>query len=586
MNIFHTYGSAAVLVVIALVIILPLLAYLQFTWLGQISTQEYERMKENLQAIATHCSMDFSREITELMKSLDGRTSGSDADIQHGIHERILRWKAQSSFPAIISSQTSFGPLPSPDQAVRIMATEESHLFLLKDFSAIALTVHDRTAMAIFIPLNREYLSSVVLPKLIQTDFPASTRSEYDIIILNENGIELYSSTEPASNEILQTADLRIPFLILPPAMSVSMPPGGPERSRLNPERGPRPEPLEGNPGSGEQRNGIPPPQINAEPRWEHGPGERTMGVREPSFHRLRGEEFKEQSLFEMRLRNREGSLEAAVKNNRLRNFAMSSGILLLLGASMLFLLLSTHRARRLALQQLQFVAGVSHELRTPLAVLKSAGENLADGVIQEKDRTRKYGELIKNEVIRLSDMIEKALAYAGIQSGKQHYELQPLDIAPLITEALQNAKKSLPSSSVHAELQIDDGLPQVLGDATALRSALENIIINGIKYGAGKEWIRIEATRVNDSRTSTVKMNVEDHGIGIAATDITHIFQPFYRGRNAVDGQIQGSGLGLSITKYIIESHGGTITAKSSPHNGTVFTILLPGQSQEAENS
>ena len=153
----------------------------------------------------------------------------------------------------------------------------------------------------------------------------------------------------------------------------------------------------------------------------------------------------REQGLFELRLKNREGSLEVAVNNNRLRNIGISFGILLLLGASVVFLLLSTNRARRLAQQQIEFVAGISHELRTPLAVLKSAGENLADGVIQEKERTRKYGELIKSEVLRLSGMVEKALAYAGIQSGKQNYELRPLDVAPIIMEALQNIKKFLP---------------------------------------------------------------------------------------------------------------------------------------------
>jgi signal transduction histidine kinase/type II secretory pathway pseudopilin PulG len=563
MKILQAYGSAVILVVVALVIILPLLAYLQYSWLGQMSEQEYERMKENLQTTAYHCSMDFSREIIDLMKSLGGNIAGSDDEVQKIIRERIITWKAQSTYPAIVSPKTKIGPSPSPAQAIRVMATEGSQLFLLKDLSAIALLIQDRPSSAVLVSLNREYISSVILPKLIQTDFPSSTRSEYDIIIINERGTLLYSSLDTTKHDIFQKADLRIPFLIFPPTLPASMPPMGPDHEQLRTKRGLRPEPFDGNPREFDRRHDIPPPQEKMEPR------ERERGLREGG-------------LFEMRLINREGSLEAAVNNNRLRNIGISFGVLLLLGASIVFLLLSTNRARRLARQQLEFVAGISHELRTPLAVLKSAGENLADGVIQEKDRTRKYGELIKNEVLRLSDMVEKALAYAGIQSGNQKYELRPLDLEPIITEALQNAQKLLPSYTAKAETDIEAHLPQVLGNAAALQSALENLIINGIKYSVEKEWIHIEAYQVEDSQKSFVKIKVEDHGRGITPVDISNIFKPFYRGRNAIEGQIQGSGLGLSITKHIIESHGGKISVKSSPNEGSVFTILLPALAQD----
>jgi signal transduction histidine kinase len=286
---------------------------------------------------------------------------------------------------------------------------------------------------------------------------------------------------------------------------------------------------------------------------------------------------LRERGLFEIQLKHREGSLEIAVNKNRLRNIGISFSVLVLLGASIVFLLLSTHRARRLAQQQLEFVAGISHELRTPLAVLKSAGENLADGIIQEKARTRKYGELIKNEVIRLSDMVEKTLAYAGIYSGKQNYELRSIDITPIITEAIQNTKKLLPSYNFKADTVIDLNLPKALGDATAIQSAIENLIVNGIKYSLEKKWVNIEAHQVKNSNGSFIEIKVIDHGIGIAAADLSHIFKPFYRGRNAIEGQIQGSGLGLSITRHIIELHGGTISIKSSPNEGSVFTILLP---------
>jgi signal transduction histidine kinase/type II secretory pathway pseudopilin PulG len=567
MKLLQTYGSAVIIVVIAMVIILPLLAYLQYTWLGQISEQEYERMKQNLQTTAFHCSMDFSREITDLMKSLGGTLIGSDDDVEKTLHERIIKWQTISTYPAIVSTEIKIGSSPSPEQTVQIKADEESMLFLFKDLSAMAIPIKNRSHEVVLVPLNLEYISSSILPKIIKTNFSSITRSEYDIVIINDKGNHIYNSVDTTKHDILQKADLVIPFLTFPqvPPLS-SMPPDRPILNRMHLYRENPPEPFERNPRELERRYDLPPPQGNMMPREEE--------------RRLR-----ERGLFEMQLKHREGSLEIAVNKNRLRNFGISFGVLILLGASIVFLLLSTNRARRLAQQQLEFVAGISHELRTPLAVLKSAGENLADGVIQEKDRTRKYGELIKNEVIRLSDMVEKALAYAGIHSGKQNYELRSIDITPIITEAIQNAKKLLPSYNFKADTVIDLNLPQVLGDATALQSAIENLIVNGIKYSLEKKWINIEAHQVKNSNGSFVEIKVIDRGIGIAAADFSHIFKPFYRGQNAIEGQIQGSGLGLSITRHIIELHGGTISIKSSPNEGSVFTILLPSIIQDEES-
>jgi signal transduction histidine kinase len=565
MKIRQTYGSAVSIVVVAMIIILPLLAYLQYIWLGQISEQEYERMKSSLRATAFHCSMDFNREITDLMKSLGGNLVGSDDTVRKTVHERIFNWKATSTFPAIVTAETKISSSPSPEQTVSLMTDEESTLLLFKDLSAIGIPIKNQPHQVVMVPLNLEYISSSLLPKIIQTNFSSSTRSEYDIVIVNESGTLIYSSVDTSKHDNLQNADLVVPFLIFPSTPLSSMPPKRPARDRMRPERENPLDPFERNPLDIERRRDVPPPQERMAPG---GPEWR----------------MREHGLFELRLKHRKGSLEIAVNNNQLRNLGVSFGVLILLGASIVFLLLSTNRARRLAQQQLEFVAGISHELRTPLAVLKSAGENLADGVILEKERTRTYGELIKNEVVRLSEMVEKALAYAGIHSGKQRYELRPLPIAPVITEAIRNTKKLLPLHNVTVETDIDHSLPHVLGDTAALQSALENLIINGIKYSTEKKWIRIEAHHVNNGEGSFIEIKVMDRGIGITAAESSDIFKPFYRGRNAIDGQIQGSGLGLSITKHIIESHRGIISVKSSPFEGSVFTILLPSIIQDEE--
>src|SRR5207302_6342536 len=115
---------------------------------------------------------------------------------------------------------------------------------------------------------------------------------------------------------------------------------------------------------------------------------------------------------------HRQGSLDAIVTKSRRRNMAISIGVLGLLGASFLIVIASAQRERRLARQQMAFVAAVSHELRTPLAVICSAAENLSDGVVADGAQVKKYGSLIQTEGRRLGDMVERVMAFAGMTSG------------------------------------------------------------------------------------------------------------------------------------------------------------------------
>ena len=117
--------------------------------------------------------------------------------------------------------------------------------------------------------------------------------------------------------------------------------------------------------------------------------------------------------------KHRAGSLEAAVAAARTRNFALSSGILALLATAIGLIVVSARRADRLARQQLEFVAAVSHELRTPVSVIGAAAGNLADGVVGEPGRVKKYGETIQSEARRLAETVERVLQLAGIAAGR-----------------------------------------------------------------------------------------------------------------------------------------------------------------------
>jgi signal transduction histidine kinase len=291
--------------------------------------------------------------------------------------------------------------------------------------------------------------------------------------------------------------------------------------------------------------------------------------------------------------KHRSGSLEAAVAGVRTRNLIVSSSILMLLTVVIGLIAVSARRAQNLARQQMEFVAAVSHELRTPVSVIGAAAGNLADGVVEDPQRVRKYGETIQGEARRLGETVERVLQLAGIAAGQTAAARTPIAPAELVHESINACRVEIDAAGVNVDVSIDDDLPNVIGDMPALRSALQNLISNAVKYGGAARWLRVSAVRgyvpagrghlVGQARHFHDKGNpvtfiVEDRGIGIDAEDRKHIFEPFYRGREAVSQQIQGSGLGLNLVMRIAVAHGGRVTTSSEPGKGSMFAMTLAG--------
>jgi signal transduction histidine kinase len=283
--------------------------------------------------------------------------------------------------------------------------------------------------------------------------------------------------------------------------------------------------------------------------------------------------------LWQLMLTHRAGSLDAAITRLRLRDLLISFSILLLLAASMGMLVLSTRRAQRLAQQKMEFVAAISHELRTPLAVIRSAGENLADGVVLDPQRAKQYGVLIHNEGRRLTEMVEQALEFAGGRPDRQSYDLRPVEIGDLIERALLDCEARLREGDFRVEQDIDPDLPQLMADAQSLRRAILNLLNNAIKYSGEQRWIKIRARSLLSRRGPEIRISVQDRGIGISPDDLPHIFDPFYRGRSPVVSDIHGTGLGLNLVKQIAEAHGGRVSVESIVGQGSTFTLYLYGQ-------
>lgn len=294
---------------------------------------------------------------------------------------------------------------------------------------------------------------------------------------------------------------------------------------------------------------------------------------------------------------HRAGSLEAAVAELRSRNLLLSSGILLLLTTAIGLIVVSARRSQELARQQMEFVAAVSHELRTPVSVIGTAASNLADGVVADPARVRTYGETIQGEARRLGETVERVLQLAGIAAGNAAASHGAVPVDDLVRQSLAACRIDIEARGVNVEVDVPEHLPAVHGDATALRSALQNLVSNAVKYGGDARWVRVEAAALPGHRglarrsaTSAgagaadaghVAIRVTDRGIGIAADDRRHIFEPFYRGREAVSRQIQGSGLGLNLVSRIAEAHDGRVEVSSEPGRGSTFTLVLPVSDQ-----
>ncbi len=271
------------------------------------------------------------------------------------------------------------------------------------------------------------------------------------------------------------------------------------------------------------------------------------------------------------------GSIDAAVAQFRTRNLLFSFGVFLVLAASVATLAVAMRRAQRLAERQIEFVAGVSHELRTPIAGISSLSQNLADGVVLGREGTTDYGERIHRKSKRLESMVERVLHLSAIRSGRYRYEVEDLDVDEIIDGALAALDPhALERFSIRRSVAA--GLPTLSVDRRALESAVRNLVGNAMKFSEDGGEIRIAATLAEaEGIEPTMELRIDDDGQGIDAAELEHVFEPFYRGRGARAAQTEGSGLGLSLVKEVVDAHRGNVIAVSDPGRGTSFRIFLP---------
>jgi len=260
-----------------------------------------------------------------------------------------------------------------------------------------------------------------------------------------------------------------------------------------------------------------------------------------------------------------------------LRNRLVYAGLLGAFYATLVVGVVYTARAlylqARLSRLKTDFVSLVSHELRTPLTSIRMFIEMLALGRVRDPGQTQEVLELLQKETERLSAMIERVLDWARLESGRQRYRKERLTPRQIVDASLDAFRAQRLDSQVQLACAVPEALPIVEGDCEALAGALLNLLSNAYKYSGGEKRIELRA----EAKNGGVEIEVEDHGVGIAKRDRKRVFDRFYRVDNLLTRQTEGSGLGLSISRRIVEAHGGKLTVRSELGKGSTFTIHLP---------
>ena len=217
-----------------------------------------------------------------------------------------------------------------------------------------------------------------------------------------------------------------------------------------------------------------------------------------------------------------------------------------------------------------EFVSSVSHELRTPLTSISGYVELLKED--EGDDERREYLSIVERNADRLLALVSDLLFTARLQDGRLVLEREEVDFALLVRQAVDSARPRAHTASVTLEVDVED-VPIVLGEKDRLAQLLDNLISNAIKFTPAGGRVCVSLC----TQAGAIRLEVSDTGIGIAEADRAKLFERFFRTQSALERQIQGTGLGLYISKAIVEGHGGRIGVQSEVGSGTTFIVEIP---------
>ena len=605
--------TAALVIPTAIVVVI--LAALQYRWSNQISEATSVRLADSLQMSLINWHLDFFRDFSEICFAMRVDPARNPQTDLNQYARLFAEWKAMTAHPDLVSNvyllQSTEG---SPSQVLRLnlsrqrfeeqpwpsnLASIESGL--LEADSKLASSTPNSTLTGEALDSRGQAELGDFANRFLPGTALAGWRFEPDVPALvhpiGSSGVLTQQRQQPDRDAagwiLLELNPKEIREEILPDLAQryfrgtegldyqVAVVAGGqPRRLVYSSDPGFGSQEVKDADGTMDIFGRVEDPKLASPIRIFHTPSENkgpatSVGI---SWFPLL-QEIPADRDWQLIVRHRRGgALGAFVADSRRRDLAISFGVLFLLVVSMALLIITSMRAQRLAKLQMEFVTAVSHELRTPLAVISSAADNMAHGVVEGKQQLRQYGSVIAGQARKLYELVEQILLFAAIRGGHQRYTLRPLAVPEIVGAALTNTAGLIQTADFRVEQDIEQNLPGVEGDLSALSQCLQNLITNALKYGSEQRWmgIRVRATEHGLSGKE-IRISVSDRGMGIESADLPHIFEPFYRSPSVRAAQIHGTGLGLPLAKSIAQAMNGDLTVTSAPGRGSTFTLHLP---------
>ena len=417
-----TAPRRTVALVAAIAVLLPLLAILQYQWLGELSGLEQLRAQQNLEGGTVRLSTEFDSRLAHLYSSLAAIDLQQSADANVALARALAALSPQGFVKELrlISRKDITAASPA------WMALAPSRT-LLDDVPAIVVPDRSNRDRWIVAMLDLDHIANDLIPVMLAGCFEGGIPSALDVMIIRDDmpDVVIYRSREDLTRAAFAPSVAGIPLFAI----------------------------------HGRDLDAATAPRL----------------MPDAAAHRWR-----------VLLQHQSGSLEATLGAIRIRNLAIGIGVLVLLAVSVGLLVASMHSMQRAAREQLELVARMSHELRTPLATITCAGENLADDVVGTPAEARHYGELIKTEGRRLTKTIGDILLCCRLQARPDSVlNRKPTDIADVIASAIEESRAAAPAGQ-RIDSVIEPGLPIVLADREALKMALKNLVLNAVKYGHG----------------------------------------------------------------------------------------------------
>lgn len=219
------------------------------------------------------------------------------------------------------------------------------------------------------------------------------------------------------------------------------------------------------------------------------------------------------------------------------------------------------------------FIATVSHELKTPLASMRVLVDTLLEGSYRDQQQVTDYLQLVSKENERLTGLIDNFLTFSRMERNKQAFMMVETSPAAIARDATEAVKTKFSKGRCKFEVNIPEDLPDVLADRDAMVTVLVNLLDNAYKYSYDNKQIALRAF----TKDGSVYFCVSDKGVGMSRRSARKIFNRFYQTDRSLSRSAEGCGLGLSIAKFIVDAHKGSITVDSKPGEGSTFTVRLP---------